>query len=132
MVNIASFGGRTQYTQPLDLTETKDQTLCFIKAILAKRFTSLIITDEEYYRDYVKNFVGPNKEFKINQLRQSKEILKNTYMGFVLRRFEPFEEDILRAIEAIMASGIPDLFSQKPSFADKLQDNPNSKSNYYY
>ena len=118
----------TATTKVLNMISATNKTLCFIKAIAIKRkFPAIVMSSKEYFENYVAKFLGKNKPLKVNILRKAQHTLMESYSGFALKRFEFYEEDIQRAIEAVTASGIPNLFLAKPLYADQLNLNPNSK-----
>ena len=84
---------------------TVNDTLCFVFEVAVKRtIPGIVMSDEEYYENYVNQFIGPQKAWKENILRKGKDPLMETYNAFAMRRFEVFEDDILWATEAVMVT----------------------------
>ena len=98
-------GPMSYQVKHLDMIETMNKTLCFINAVaINKDFPAIIMSNEEYFENYVSKFLGKNKHYEVNHLRKAEQPLMESYSGFALRRFEVYEEDIFHAVEAIMVS----------------------------
>ena len=62
------------YTRTLDLIKMQKEVLCFIEAVaIQRKYPAIIMSNSEYYQEYVAKFVGPKKPFKINYLRKGKQ-----------------------------------------------------------
>ena len=100
-------------TRHIDLIKMRKETLCFIKAVAIQRtYPAMVMSNSEYYQDYIAKFVGPNKEFRVNYMQKGKEVLLDTFNGLVLRRYEAFEEDVYRAVQTIQVYYICGIISQ--------------------
>ncbi len=92
-------------TDYLDMIDTTNKTLCFIKAVTTdKNIKAMVMSDEEYFETYVSRFVGMNKQIKVNLLRLSGHVLMRSFSGYTTKRFDAFGEEIATALERIMAS----------------------------
>ncbi len=93
-----------KYQKTLSMTD-EAKSFCFINAVATRNeYAGIVMTKEEYYDGYIRRHIKYDRTInavKINYLRRSHKLLMKQPYGFVLKRFELFEEAIMRAMEDV-------------------------------